>query len=1619
MARLDPLSATERIVNRYLSYLETTFSFNDVILQKQLKKELRKIDKFSKGPILEATPPFESGSSIEDLIKEGVLSSEFRKLCTDELPLDRNLYLHQKNAIYKLVKDKRNLIVATGTGSGKTETFLIPILNHLFREKENGELGPGVRALLLYPMNALANDQLKRLRRLLKNYPDITFGSYTGETEIQEKRAVEQFKKLYSEEELLPNEILSRERMQNTPPNILLTNYAMLEYLLLRPDDNVFFDGEYANNWRFIVIDEIHIYSGAKGIELAMLLRRLKDRVVKSQHGVLKCIGTSATLVGESENDYKGVTEFAERLFGEEFQWIKGDPKRQDVVTGTKKRLVISKESRYRPESNIYNIWSEIVEGNDANKIEILIEKGLKAGIPVDVLDEAKEKSDGDWRKFIYIALSSDSRLITLQTKLEEKPQYLSKIADALFEDESNKQQLLVSLVHLANNAKMGINEQPLLPARYHLFVRALEGGFISLFPERRLYLERREWIEDEKGHEYRVFEIATCSQCNSIYLVGEIDSKDNMKFLKQPGYHYLEDNSSLEYFLLLENKELVPENEDEIVSSGEDVDFSEKEYVLCGKCGAIREINETGDFCHCGKEYEVRVVKSDSKKGLLHKCPACGMMNTIGSVARRFVIGSEAATSVLSTALYQEIPDEDVDKKDSDKNEDSLWDDDISESDVTESNRRMLIFSDSRQDAAFFSTYLQTSYNQILQRRLIIMTLEKYKDKVINNEWRIEDLALYLKRFLSDLKIFDLSQQQLEEEAWKWLLYEFMGRGGSTSLESLGLLGFIPDIPPDIHFARGFKTDPWNLTDDEMSCLMMVLLDSIRKNGAICFPDSVNPKDQFFAPLNREFYFKNNYAVPGYIYSWIPYSKGRNNAMRNNTRLDFLMRFFKAKGKDINRDEIEEFLKILWDKLLANNKSLWSKYLSSHFERNGVGPVYRLNLDYWKIVPSIIDESIKWYRCTKCNRLTLHNVLGVCPTYRCDGHLIECDPKNIFKDNHYTKLYTDILPLKLKTSEHTAQLTTETAAEIQRKFEKGEINVLSSSTTFELGVDVGDLETVFMRNVPPTPANYVQRAGRAGRRTSATAFVLTFAQRRSHDFTYYLDPLNIVNGKVQTPHIEIKNEKIIKRHIYAVALAMFWKSNRNFFGEVNKFFVEDGTPITTIISNFLAKKPIELKESLLRIVPADLHDVLGINDWEWVYGLLDDKEGVLKKAEANLLNDLNELRNIEKECVNAKDYSKASEINRMINTLERRYILNYLSQNNVIPKYGFPVDVVELKVDHHGDEAKGLELTRDLKIALSEYAPESQIVAGGKLWTSRYIKKLPDREPVKYNYAICDYCGNYYSNIADNQNDLDTCKVCGHKIGNNRGIFITPEFGFIAGKPQKPTLVKPERTYSTRKYFADEGEKIEENYDYEIGGFHINVKAGDGRLAVINSAGKRGFKVCESCGYAEINTGSPIKSHKTPMGKNCKGKLSRYSLGYEFKTDILMLKIMGYSNSQEGFWESLLYGLIEGACRELEIERQDIDGTLYAYSKDPFSPAIVLFDDVPGGAGQVKRIANRESFIRVLNRTLDLVLNCECGGERADTSCYGCLRNYTNQYCHDKLKRIYVIDFIKELLNK
>ena len=319
----------EKVRQRYENYLRTSFFFRDPALRASFQVALQKEEELLKGPFDEPARAFARGTTAKELAREC-----FDGGCEGLEPalIDGSVYTHQERAVRLAFIEARNVVVATGTASGKTESFLYPILFELYQQHLARKLDePGVRALVLYPMNALANDQRERLgaicRQLQTAGSDFTptFGQYIGETPHSGRTGGT------GEGEAAPGELLYRDQMRGTPPHILLTNYSMLEYLLMRPEDSPLFDDGRARNWQFLVLDEAHQYRGAKGMEMGMLLRRLKQRLRQGgREGEFRCIATSATMSsGEGLEERNAVAEFAEALFGEPFtapEVIFGEP---------------------------------------------------------------------------------------------------------------------------------------------------------------------------------------------------------------------------------------------------------------------------------------------------------------------------------------------------------------------------------------------------------------------------------------------------------------------------------------------------------------------------------------------------------------------------------------------------------------------------------------------------------------------------------------------------------------------------------------------------------------------------------------------------------------------------------------------------------------------------------------------------------------------------------------------------------------------------------------------------------------------------------------------------------------------------------------------------------------------------------------------------------------------------------------------------------------------------------------------------------------------------------------------------------------------------------------------
>ncbi len=1591
---LDPIQATKRIRESYIRYILTLFPIRHPELRQQFEDLVRKHEHFVKGPYLQLSPPYQTSDSLNELVQKGLLSNNFTKLNSPDLT--RPLYEHQKQSIRKITAG-RNLIIATGTGSGKTEAFLIPILDYLFKQLETGRLSDGVRAMLLYPMNALANDQMERLRKLLEFMPQVTFGRYTGDTRGTIREARELFVKEFGKEPL-PNERISRESIHANPPHILLTNYAMLEYLLIRPRDSVLFDGDSAAHWKFFVLDEVHTYDGAKGIETAMLLRRLKERVAKSERGRIQCIGTSATL-GIREDDFAQLVRFAQNLFNEDFEWKADDEEKQDVIKASYSFIEYKSEYRLPPAFFIKGFRAL----EDGNFTTSSYENLLESTVDHSTLRNIRNGLRSSKEFFLYELLRHDHSVNLLRASLQEGPKDISDLAKILFDGERDSELAVAGLIALGTSAQTPPQCTALIHAKYHLFVKALEGGYAAFFPDVRIFLnKKKEW------ESANVFEIASCQRCGQVYLVGKETQMGSTCKLEQAQRVSDENLEEASFYALIGNHSSDHlEDEDEVTMSPE-VDFlqdPEDRRIACLRCGSIGPADSLVPVCQCDNNSHRTIVKARSLVGKVTKCATCGL--TGRSVVYRFLIGQDAPTSVLATALYQELPDRSVDTA----KEHSEYSPSIHE----KTARRLLVFSDSRQDAAYFAPYLgELTYKGILWRRLMIQTFEK-KFKV-DSEWRISDFVIQVVSQAENVGIFPpkFGRSAKLAEVWKWVIREYMALDHRNSLSGLGLLGFTLVKPTGWTPGRTLISELTELTFDEIWDIYRILLDSFRYNVAFVFPDEVSPTDPFFEPRNRAYFFRQSGSnATKQIHSWLP-----RDTKRRNRRSDFISKLFHTIRNEEDPEKVNKILSLIWKSFVE--ASFWKDYFHSTSLPNE-GTVCQIELDLWNLTSGLYENIDKKYFCDSCFTLTSINVRNVCPTWQCKGTLHEGNPTEVLKDNHYRVLYTkmDVVPLECR--EHTAQLTGKAATELQNRFVRGDVNVLSCSTTFELGVDVGALEAVFLRNVPPSPANYVQRAGRAGRRSDSTAFVLTFCQRRPHDLSYFADPLKLISGSIRAPFFEIKNEKIIERHLYSSALALFWKDYEHLFGSVNNFFFSlastkdyDCFRQEHPIFNFLSQRPTALKESLIRMLGADLVHVLGETYWEWIGSEDRGFYDVLLRSALEVYEDVGQLEEFRRQLI---EENKASDwVLRTINTIKTKDIIGYLATRGVIPKYGFPVDVVPFLLVHHGSEAQELELQRDLKIAIGEYAPESQIVANGRLWSSYAIKRIPRREWRKFKYSICRSCGCFQRQEVSDLSEMKRCQSCDSALDGKRakGTFLIPEFGFISSTkpPDLPGVQRPVRSYITRVYFTNQYSSASEALVLDLKQFRMRAVAlKHGQLAVLNRAG---FKVCFKCGYALRSSSKQNKGkdkHYAPLGSECNGALeSIFDLGHEFRTDVLRLDIEGHDDSR-GFWLSLLYSLLEGASSYLMIPRTDIDGCLYPYKESP-NPAIVLFDSVPGGAGHVRRLSASQSTMRdFLNKTLDRISGqCGCGEE---TSCYGCIQNYGNQLYHEELRRGPVMKFL------
>ncbi len=1571
-------------------------------LREAFRTALRGKQVFSRDPLLSVIPSYRPGASIAELVVRSAPASlhpGLVALSAGGFDPRRTLYDHQVRSI-ELAQRRRNVIVATGTGSGKTECFLLPVLDDALRNP-----GPGVRAIVIYPMNALANDQLDRLRKLLRGLPEITFGRYTGDTKWHAEDAPEEQRRAV----LRPNERFSRHDIRSNPPHILLTNFAMLEYLLLRPQDSDIFRQQ---RLRYVILDEAHSYSGAQGIDVSLLMRRLREAFPGCD---LQFILTSATM----GRDVHEIADFGRKLTG-------GAYSEEDVILGAP---VTGFTSELRPPIPLRNYVATVPDEEALSRwLQVLDDReavgDLASRSPISVpASAAHEPSVGG---FLCSWLRANQELQRLHVLASSRPVNLEEAARELWDtDAPDALRVCEWLVALGARAVVDAElSPPLLPARYHFFFRGLRGASVCLSPgcpDRSLHPSTA-WskliLDDPPSCPTcgaGLLPLLTCVHCGTPFLrIAEVDQK----------WQGIEPGVSVPIHLLTWTRDMEEEDDE---SEGEEVELS-RPAELCLRCHALSLGGQLSlSCCDRPERITLRVVITKKADGLLSRCPICaGRAQPFPTVLRDFATGEDAATAVLAEATLRALPAE--------------------ASDRPADGRRLLCFSDSRQRAAYFAPYLgrttaETQYMKPLLDAIRIAagraggsgaSLDEIADVFWDNIRRqnyvvirepLGDSGEFSSVIKRSRSLLPADKRALRRECLISLFQHFTASPRNRqNLPGLAL-GFLEFAWTDEDRDVLSQRLPWLFEDGWAAgdAVMQWCLRIFAWRRALIFPEGIRLRQIGAGPETATFHYSSRGAIQGrQVHRWNPYCATvmRELVIRRSPQAEVVARFL---GLDKTAAGAEA-------KISESLDAIWTAFRDLRIAESVHPNEFQLS---WERL--LVSPGGNWFACTRCGTMTVHSVRNACVMPGCGGRLAHLSADDIgarFGDHHWYERYTQTAALPVEVREHTAQLTNSVGADYQHQFMTGNINVLSSSTTFELGVDVGQLKAVFLRNVPPTAANYTQRAGRAGRRREGAAFAITYSRSTPHDQAHFYSPSDIVQGAVPVPRITLANQKLTQRHINSFLLGAFLRSPQSqITGDqitVGQFFLEptpDRSPISRFAPWIQSQKP-NLLTPLTHIISPDAHLTPAISLQESISELQNARELLTDRLAA--YERQRQEAQAQLAAASGRDrYAALRNIDsadRLISELRNKErLIDFLaSEPHWLPSYAFPQDVVKLLV-RQDNRSETLRLERDLEYGIAEYAPGSEVIANGWTLVSGGID-LQNRELEVRFYRVCSACNRVER--ATQATDIPRqCPTCGTIPSGPRARvmkYIIPR-GFTT---LIDDVIEDVRLYRLKpppnsEVFLVEGAQPETFQPHpELPGITLGYRS-DGQLFRANSGPKGGhFGICRICGHAKRSTGT----HKKPWGPDCNGGKITADLVCEFRTDTLQIRFDGVRPvpppvNDRSFWFSLQTAFIAAAADTLVIPRRDLDGTYRSQGEGSQAAELVIYDRVPGGAGYVGRM--RQELPRILGMTLERVRNCPNPACEPAGSCYACLRTYGNQFNWDLLRRDRLAEWLSSILGR
>lgn len=1643
MTELDPIHFRDdlsRTLARYITTAAAVSSARAPRLSRAIADACAQAE-LVRGPFVESLPDFEKGRSIEELVASGVLHEVWSALAKSDEGQSlwqRRLHLHQDAAICR----DENYLVATGTGSGKTESFLFPLIDDLLRQ---GELErPGVRAILVYPLNALANDQMHRIARLLfrdLGDPGITLGRFTGQVRSNATRLDEEirlvatptFQADFPDARHAPrNWLLARDEMLERPPHILVTNYAMLEHILLLPRNRALLN---AADIRWLVLDEVHTYTGAQAIEVAFLLRKLKARLGIPQ-GQIRCVGTSASLDPARREE---LARFAEDLFGEPF------PSGDSAVITAERQLHPSLIGDAETHAISASKWIRA-----GRVLSALREQGCLTAENTDYLIEDWNRAMGeaDLKAFVLDPAQAfgealTARLATIKqvrdvaSALKERALPFADLAARVFASEprDKAQAALTALISLGVLARPSTpGAYPLLPARFHLAASGVEGVALKLSAN-----GAENWAEFRLSRNgthidgVPAYPLLVCRNCGEPYVEGW---DDGTMLHPRPEISPAAKRRVLR--LISGGKATTETDSDEL----DEAPHEEPSFHFFANTGELADSPEEGVLSLA--EAPMR-DDAEERRSYVRNCLSCGA--TGGRFAEPVTSihpGDDALASVTAQALLEALPPPQGRSPE-----------------APMQGRNLLVFADNRQDAAFFAPFFERTARDQALRAAMVQALRRETNEVLDLMGLRDGVWASLKRH--GFKLYDrrnpepLNSNTAKDRLIALIAADLCGGPLRLSLESLGLIKVRYEGDTRIAQRLAERVPPEHR--GMAPALVSFFLDLIRQSRAINTLEVID--------LTDESIWGEGLASADISWSLTRTHKSRRvrALLSEQGRLNRPL-WVLVERLGIPEEQARDILSAFWEEATRPRHRLLLP--------GGLGHV--LNLAAMRF--EVPDET-ELRRCESCGVFSQIDLGGACTAWRCTGRTVPvsiAERAEMRKRNHYLVRYEG-QPLSGIAREHTAAISTTERSEIEERFRKGEINLLSCTTTMEMGVDLGELEAVFCRNVPPGIANYQQRAGRAGRRAQAAPVALMMARSSRYDQAQFNDLRGYLETLPPAPYLTLENPSFFRRHQVSCLLAG-WLDHRlaghtrtgaprlrDVLGERLDEAAEIAllTDISTWLASEAGVAAHAVAERMVSSLPAGL-DHVGLVAGELTEHTHKEITRWIRSTCARWreLNDAYETARVVLDDPEANEQARARASGRMngrLGDMRRyldRFLVEALSRAAVIPTYSFPVHSIHLEIvtergpQTAASDERALQLDRDATVAIAEYAPGAEVVAGGRIWTSAGITRRAtvgtgDAWMERGFHRICTTC--QYAETHHDRNDFEeNCPQCGTRASGRRRAFVEP-VGFLTsyadrhGKDPGSTRLRVRPVDEARLLTRARPEDFQASDLARVTHFFAPAIAPEGsqpgRMLVLNrgplGAGYLWCPVCEHARPApqEALGGLEIRAvHENPRtGDRCPVELLRWpvDLAHVFETDIRGIRfdqqVPDFSDrstdaerraARDGFLRTLAEAVRLAAADVIETDPRDLRATIELLGA---ALLVVLSDSVPGGAGYCRRLLEDSRFsARVLLGRAIAILDCP-RGSTCETSCSRCLNDYSNQAHWEQFDRHPVLNWLRDLL--